>query len=234
MATKLQQMVAAHQQAKRDLQREIERLEREGDKLAAGELQRKLDQLNMQNQKMDRLQQMAAQLMQCSQCAGEGDGQMAAQNLDQLADNLEQMQNELAELEMLEDVMDQIGLAKDSMNCKNCNGLGCGMCQGMGAGMGEQPGMGLGEGQGRGPRPENETDTSFYQSQVRAQVGRGQAVAVDSVPGKNVAGEALEEIKSAIDNARGASDDPLVGQRIPRQHREQVDQYFEAFRKGED
>lgn len=93
-------------------------------------------------------------------------------------------------------------------------------------------GMGMGEGRGQGARPENETDSSFYNSQVRAKPGRGKAVVVDTVPGRNVAGDTTEEIKSAIEAAKRNSDDPLVGQQIPRQHRKQVDQYFEAFRNG--
>jgi hypothetical protein len=108
------------------------------------------------------------------------------------------------------------------------------MGQGFGQGFGDQlGGLGLGEGRGRGDRPERETDKNFYDSQVRAQPGRGKAVVVDSVPGTNVAGDAQEDVKEAIESAKRASDDPLVGQRIPRQHRDQVEQYFDAFRQGE-
>jgi hypothetical protein len=230
MAEKVQELADAHEEAKRQLQREIEQRLKEQDLMGAGQLQRKLDQLNMRNPKMDRLRQMASQLGQCAKCTGEGDGQSAAAQLDELAQGLEQMATELEELEMLDDVMDQLSQAKDSMNCPGCNGLGCGMCQGLG----DMAGFGLGEGRGQGERPESETDTSFYQSQVRAEIGRGQAVVVDSVPGRNVAGQARQEIRDAIESAKRSSDDPLVGRRIPREHRRQVDQYFEALRTGED
>ena len=112
------------------------------------------------------------------------------------------------------------------------------MCQGFGDGMGmgqnqNGEGDGLGEGRGRGDRPERETDTQYYDSQVRGKVGQGRAVVVDYVTGNNLAGEAREGIKASLETAKKAIDDPLAGQRLPKGHRQQAEQYFDAFREGE-
>lgn len=127
MAEKLQQMADAHEQAKKDLQQQIEKRLANGDRDGARKLQEKLNQLKLQNDKMDRLRQMANQLGQCAQSAGSGQGQQAAAQLGELAGVLEQMQTEMDELEMLEDAMAQIGECKGAMSCGNCNGLGCGL-----------------------------------------------------------------------------------------------------------
>ena len=141
-------------------------------------------------------------------------------------------------MQLLEDALEQIASAKDAMTCENCNGMGCSQCQGdmmgmggMGQGMGE--GMGMGEGQGRGDRPEEETGTGFYDSQVRAKPGQGKAVATGIAFGPNKSGQALEEIKAEIDSGRRANDDPLTGQRLPKAQRDLTREYFDSFREGE-
>ncbi len=239
MQKKLEQMVQAHEQAKRDLEQEIKRKMEAGDLAEAGKLQQKLDQLNQQNQQMQRMQQMANKLGQCGQCLQQGDGQQAAQQLGELAADLQQMQQELDELESLDDVMDQIAQAKNAMNCKECQGAGCEACmgdgfnQGFGIGQGEGNGNGLGEGQGFGDRPEERTDTGYYESQVRGKPRPGEAVRTGDADGPNVAGVSRETVKEEILNAVSKDPDPLVDQQLPRAQREQAKQYFERFRKGE-
>ena len=112
------------------------------------------------------------------------------------------------------------------------------MCQGGGAeggmngsGMSEG-GRGLGEGRGQGDRPEEETKNGFYNSQVRAKIGRGQAVATGTASGSNKAGEALESIKTEIESTKRSDDDPLTGQRLPKPQRELAREYFDAIREG--
>jgi len=50
--------------------------------------------------------------------------------------------------------------------------------------------------------------------------------------GPNAKGQAIEEIKSQVESAKKESSDPLTGQRLPRQQRDHVQQYFDAFRDG--
>ena len=234
---KLQEMAEAQQQAKQDLQKQLQQKMAQGDRQAAEEIQKKLDQMAQQDQQMQQMKDLAQKLGQCSQAMKNGDGQQASQQLAEISDQLESLQQEMDELEMLEDALGQIDQSKDQMNCQNCNGEGCSMCQGMGGmagmgGMGQMPGMGMGEGQGQGDRPEEETGTGFYDSQVRTKPGRGRAVITGIAKGENRAGQALEEIKSEIATAQTSDDDPLTGQRLPKRQRELAKEYFDAFREG--
>ena len=230
MQDKLNEVADAHEQAKQEIERQIAEKLKSGDMEGCNKLQQQLDRLNQQNEKMDRLRQMAQKLGECSNCTKEGNCSKAADQLSQLAGDLEQLQSELDELEMLDEVMDQLSQAKSSMNCKKCGGQGCGMCQG-GGGQGDKPGMGMGEGQGVGARPEEENPTKHYDSRVGSKLGDGDAVVVDSMEGPNVAGTSRETIKVEVDSAKSASSDPLTGQRLPKDQREQARQYFDEFRK---
>lgn len=226
MEDQLRQLAEAHEQAREELQRQIQQKLDAGDLAGAGKLQQQLDRLDAQNEQMQGLQNLANQLGQAAQQLQAGDGRKAADQLDQIVTDLEQLEQELAELEMLDGAIDRIAQAKDAMNCGQCQGAGCGACEG------DQPGAGLGRGRGMGARPEAETDSRFYESRVRTRPGAGRAVIVGSVRGPNVAGEAREEIKSAIERSAREEADPLVGQRLPRAEREQAKQYFDAFREG--
>ncbi len=237
MQERLQQVAQAHEQAKQELQRQIQQKLAQGDRKAAGDLQKKLDQLAQQDRQMASLDKLAQKLGECSQAMQSGQMEQAAQALGQLATDIEGMQQELAEMQLLEDTLEQIASAKDAMTCENCNGMGCSECQGdmmgMGQGMNGMNGMGMGEGQGRGDRPEEETGTGFYDSQVRAQPGRGKAVATGIAFGPNKPGQALEEIKNEIESGRHANDDPLTGQRLPKAQRDLTREYFDSFREGQ-
>jgi hypothetical protein len=147
------------------------------------------------------------------------------------------MQAELAQLETLDEMLDQIADAKDSMNCENCKGMGCEMCRGMGQGqmggmMDEMAGMGLGEGQGRGDRPEERTDTSTYDSQVREKPKPGEAVRVGDADGPNLAGASRVEESAPLTFSLAEDSDPLADQRLPKAQREHAKEYFEALREG--
>lgn len=90
----------------------------------------------------------------------------------------------------------------------------------------------MGEGRGRGDRPEEQTGTNFYDSQARTEPGRGKAVLAGQVRGPNIAGDAREQIKAALEAGLKDDEDPLTDQRLPRAQRELARQYFDAFREG--
>lgn len=239
MKDKLQQLANAHEEAKREMQRQIDQKVAQGDREGAAKLQQKLDQMSRQDNQMKKMDEIAQKLGQCSQAMKQGQSQQAAAQMNDLASSLEEMQSEMEEMEMLEDAMDQLSQAKDSMNCSKCNGAGCSMCQGMGSmsmmggeGKGEGKGRGMGEGRGEGDRPESETDTNFYESQVRSEMGRGRAVVAGSAEGPNKAGQALEEIKAEMVAGQKSEEDPLTGQRLPKPQRQLTREYFDAFREG--
>ncbi len=235
LKNKLQDMVDAHDQAKRDLQQEIERKKAAGDMAGAGQLQRQLDQLNQMDDWMNRMQQMADNLNQCKQCLQNGQGGEAAAQLEQLAQQLQDLQDAMDELETLNQIMDEIAMAKDAMCCKECNGQGCEACMGGMFGMnaqGQGNGFGLGDGQGRGERPEEQTDTNFYESQVRGKVQPGAAIVTGTVGGPNRAGKSQVEVREEISSNLSEDPDPLIDVRLPRTERDHTKQYFERLREG--
>ena len=142
-------------------------------------------------------------------------------------------------MELLDEAMEQLADAKNSMMCESCQGEGCSMCQGGMSGlmaMGRsrnQGGMGMGDGRGVGDRPEAKTNKNFYDSKVRANASKGRAVVTGLASGPNVSGEALEEIKAAIQAGEYESDDPLSGSRLPKDAQDHVRDYFEK-RSGAD
>jgi hypothetical protein len=102
-------------------------------------------------------------------------------------------------------------------------------------GQGNKPGngMGMGEGQGQGARPEEKTDTNYYDSQVRGEVQPGEAVRTGSAAGPNRAGLSLEDIKTQLRSETSEDDDPLVEVRLPRKQRDHTREYLNRIRVGE-
>lgn len=238
MQEAMKSMAEEHEQAKQDLERQIQQKMAEGDTAAAGKLQRQLDAMQSQDQQMKALEQLAQKMGEAAESVKNGEGQEASAKLDELASELESMKSELQEMESLDSVLDQISQSKDTMNCPNCNGMGCSQCEGMGMnqfGMGRmrRGGMGMGEGQGQGDRPEQETDSNFYDSQVRGKPKGGEAVLSGQASGPNKAGVSKEDIKQQIQTAISAESDPLTDQRLPRTQRDHAKAYFELLRKGE-
>lgn len=241
MKNKIQDMAAAHERMKRDLQEQIRQKVAQGDRDAANKLQNKLDQMMQQDKQMAQMQQMGEKMAQAAQAMQQGDMDAAQAQLSELAEGLEAMQAEMEEMEMLEEALDQIASAKDSMNCQSCGGMGCADCMGGDMGMdgmfgmgdgegeGEGDGQGMGEGQGRGDRPEEETNTGFYDSQVRAKPQRGKSIVTGTAAGPNRAGQAIEDIKAEIEAAERSEDDPLTNQRLSRPLRDLTREYFEAL-----
>jgi len=234
MKEKLQRLAQAHEAAKNDLQNRVNQARQSGQLAEADKLEQQLDKLLQQLPQMDRLKDLGEKLGQCSKCLREGQTKDAAGMLSDLQSDVNNLREQLDELEMLDGALDQLAETRDQMNCAQCGGKGCPACQGagMGAGEGEGEGDGLGRGQGKGLRPEQKTDTAFYDSQVKQKLGKGSAVVVDMVDGPNVKGNVQTEIQQQVDSARRGSADPLTGHQLPRTHRQHAREYFDSFREG--
>ena len=124
MKEKLEQMANDREAQKQDLQKQIQDKLASGDRKAAGDLQKKLDNMMAQESQMDSLQKMAQKMGDMQKSMQNGDAQQAAQQLSELAQDLENMQQEMDELEMLEGALEQIADAKSSMSCDACSGEG--------------------------------------------------------------------------------------------------------------
>jgi hypothetical protein len=236
MKDKLEAAAQAHQQAADDLKKQIEQQRRDGNLSKAGELQQKLDELQKQQPQMDRLQQLAQKLGQAQQGMQNGKSDQAAGALSQMAQQLDQMEKEANEAPILDAAMNQLQLAKDAMTCPNCDGKGCEMCQGGNPNGGQnrngKPGPGLGQGKGTGPRPEERNNTNLRDTQVHQNPGRGSAVFGGLVEGPNIKGQVAQSIKEEMASQGAEPADPLTIERLPRNQREQAEQYFDALREG--
>jgi phage gpG-like protein len=241
----LQQAVQDQKEARERLQQQIEKKLADGNIGEAAKLQQQLDKMNQnadQQQKM--MQELADKLGQAAQNLKEGgDPQQAMQQLDKLSKDLQAMQQQLDQLDNLQEILDQLADAKDAMKCANCQGAGCPECQGNGDADGKgkgKKGKGKGDtnqpndgGQGEGRRPEEQTDTSKYNTRVSADPKAGESVRIGDASGPNKSGKTLEAVKEEIQATLAKEPDALEDVTLPRDQRENAKQYFEKLRKGE-
>lgn len=230
MEEKLRGMAERHRKLEDELKSQIAQKRAAGQSKEADELEKQLAKLAKQAPQMEQLERMAQKLGQCAQCAKAGDGKGAAQALAQLESQLDDLKQQLAESELLDEALEQLADAKESMMCKQCNGQGCEACRGR---FGDRFGNGLGRGQGQGDRPEEETPTGFYDTKVKQQTGRGAATVVGQVEGPNVQGRVEQEIQTQFQAVKGRAADPLADTKLPRGYREHARKYFDTLREGE-
>jgi hypothetical protein len=228
MKDALDKIADAHQKMQEELQKKLEQAKKSGDQDAAKKLENQLQAMARKQSQMDQLSKMAEKLGQAGQAMKQGNTAQAQAALGQMSHDLAQTQQELSEMAMLESTLDEIDDAKAAMNCPNCGGIGCEQCR-KGCNSFADHGRAVGA---EGQRPETPEGTKFYDSKVKQDIGKGAAVITGLVDGPNAKGHVVEEIKSQVEAAKHDSADPLTGQRLPRQERDHVQQYFDAFRKG--
>lgn len=232
LGDQLKKATEQHEQAKQELREKIEQAKKEGRSEDAAKMQQKLNQAEAADSQMKQMQQMSQAMQSAADAMQGGDSQAAADAMSQMSDQLGDMQSAMSELEDLQSALDDFSQSKQQMGCKSCNGEGCQNCQGSGSCEGDKPGDGLGKGSGKGDRPEEETDTNAYDTQVRGDVKRGKAIIAGFADGPNRKGITREQIQSVIESAISEDSDPLEDQVLPREEREQTRQYFDRLREG--
>lgn len=237
MKQQMEKAAKEHEQRKQELQKKIDQARSEGRNEDAAKMQQQMNQLQQRDQQMQQMQQMAQALNNAAQAMQQGDSQQAADALQEMADQLGDMQDQMSELEDLESAMNDLAQSKEQMRCKNCGGGGCQQCQGngmfgngFGDGFGE--GDGMGKGAGRGDRPEEESDTNTYETQVRGDVKKGKAVISGFADGPNRKGVTREALKAAVEGAIAEESNPLENQNLPRTEQEHAKDYFDKLRQG--
>jgi DNA repair exonuclease SbcCD ATPase subunit len=243
ISDELQKLQQRHEQAKQNLRDEIQKANREGDLEKAAKLQQQLEKMEMQDQQVNKLKQMAEKMQACANCmkkagksgskegktqAGQqanqaqpsdGDLQQAIESLEELDALIEGMNKDLDELENLEQIAEELELAK----CK-CNG-----CQ-----AGDKvrwQDWAEGSGRGAGKRASQETETGDYESRVRGTIQKGETVVSGSADGNNVSGKSISEVREIVRSSFSKTSDPLENQNLPRSQREHARQYFENLRE---
>jgi septal ring factor EnvC (AmiA/AmiB activator) len=228
MKESLQKIVDNQQKMQETLKQQIEKAQKAGDTQTAQNLQQQLSQLQSQQSQMNQLQDMANKMGQSAQAMKEGKTGEAQAALNKMASDLQSMQSEMAEMQMIDGALAEIESAKTGMGQQ-----GQGNSDGRDGRKGGNGFADKGKANGaEGDRPERVHDTKTFDSRVKQEVGKGSFVINGLVEGPNAKGQVMEEIKTQVEAAKHESEDPLTGQRLPRQQRDHVQQYFDAFRKG--
>jgi len=231
---KLNDAAKKNEQAKQQLQQQIDQAKKEGRGEDAAKMQQQLNELEAKDAQMQQMQQMAEAMNQAAQAMKDGKSGEAADALQEMADQLGEMQAEMDQLQDLNDTIEDFAQSKDQMRCSSCSGQGCSQCKGGGQGDSEdgEPGDGMGRGTGKGDRPEEETETGTYDTQVRGQPKAGRGVIAGFADGPNRKGVSREEIKDAVIGAINETSDPLENQTLPRVERDHTREYFDRLRQG--
>jgi len=221
MEKALKQSSETHEQAKQSLQEQIRKAQESGDAQRAGELQRKLEQLQNADSSMAQMQEMANMLSECKNCMKNGDSEGLQEALSQMASQLSEMNSDDAQLQDLDQLMESLSQCKSDMG-ENMRGNM----------LSEMPGQGLGEGMGEGERPEDEDSVDFFDSQVRAQMRMGENIFGGKIGGENRKGVSRVEIQNEISREMASEPEPMDETPLPRNQREHTRDYFNQLREG--
>ncbi len=225
----LTEAAQAHEQAKDALKQQLEQAQANGDMQKAGQLERKLAEMQAKDSQMQQLQELSDSLSQCKECMGKGDSQGAKDAMQKMASQLQKMNSQSGELQDLDQLMDSLSQSKSQMACQECNGQGCSKCMGK---MGDMPTNGMGQGRGAGDRPEEENTVDFFESRVRDQMKKGETVYGGKIGGENKKGVSRAEVQSAVINSLTGEPEALDNQPLPKSQREHTREYFNSLREG--
>lgn len=230
MKEKLEQMANLDQRKK-----QLEEARKNGT-LNEEQFQKQMAKLEEQAHDLKKMSELAKQLAQAQQAMQQGDMQKAADALGQGQQDLAQMAQQMAEMEMLDGSLMDIQDAKNAMNGQGMNQLGSRLGDGMGRGdgNGQQVGSGMGRGRGKGDRPEAPDETASYNSQVKQQVGKGAAIKVGQGPARGqTKGQSVLDIQETEEVGTGLNAEALSNQKVPRAVQKHVSGYFDQFRKDQ-
>lgn len=230
-------------QQKNQLERQLESAREVGDQAEVARLQEQLQSLDAQERQMQSLREMSALMESASKSLDNDQLMDASASMEELAQRLDQMQKEASELKDLESTLGDIDQSKSAMRCQACSGSGCSQCSGSSMssgqmasrqanGSGTARGDGLGKGSGFGDRPETESETNTYQTQVQGKLTEGKSVIAGIADGPNRKGVSREDLKQAIKASLKEQGSPSENQVIPRAEREHARQYFDQLREG--
>ena len=239
----LKKSIDAATQQKNQLERQLESAREAGDQAEVARLQEQFQSLDAQERQMQSLREMS-DLMESASKSLDNDQLMdASASMEELAQRLDEMQKEASELKDLESTLGDIAQSKSAMRCQACSGSGCSQCSGSSMssgqmasrqanGSGTARGDGLGKGSGFGDRPETESETNTYQTQVQGKLTEGKSVIAGIADGPNRKGVSREDLKQAIKASLKEQGSPSENQVIPRAEREHARQYFDQLREG--
>lgn len=226
---RLQQMQQEYESAKRELERQIAAAQQAGNLEAVNRLQQKLSQLDGMRSQVNRLGQLANALGECSQCLQQGDARQAIAQMQQAASQLSQLQGEMEALQACEALLEDLADIREDLASGDQMPSSLGMSALDSDSL--QTGRGLGRGRGEGDRPERATDTQAYETRVAGKLRQGKAVITGSVGGPNLTGQSVASVKEAIAADFRDQTDPVEDEKLPRDQREHIKEYFQKYVK---
>lgn len=233
MAQKLEQMAAAQSEAQERLENEIKKCRDAGQMEQANKLEEQLAKMREKLPSCDLLDKLAGQCKKCSQSCKNGKPGESDAAMQELADNLGQLQQNLDQQQMLDEALEEMNACRDGMCQGGKEGEDGQLCQGEGQPMfagpgGLKPGVGHIPGGPRGP----EVKGGFHDSQVRQEVRKGNMTIADYIDGPNRKGQVGQAIQEQLEAARHAEVDPMTDQQMPKKHRKHALEYLNRFREG--
>lgn len=201
------------------------------------QFEQEMAKLDQQSKNLQQMQKLAKALAQAENGMKQGDLKKAAEAMGMGQQQLQDLAKQMQELETLDNAMADLQDAKNGMNSEGMNQVGDrldGMNSlGMGDGKGRRPGNGMGRGRGQGDRPEAPEDTAAYDTKVKQQITKGKAIFEGFAPPKGVTkGESQIDVQATVEAETRASEDALSNQKIPNSVRKHVKGYFDQIKES--
>jgi len=209
------------------------------------QLAKELAKLSEEKKKLETLQKLAEKLAQCAQCNGgpkdqQGKGQQASkdgkggsQKMDQMAmtqqmakeleeakDILEQLSSGDNTRQMLNEMLDELGEARNGMMDMKSNQLS------RGRSMYNKGGV------GSGPRDEAPDDTKSRLTKANTFQNKGRVLATGLADGKSVRGDFKLTMAEIAAGSSKAADEAVTRQRVPREYEQFAKEYFQGLEKA--
>ena len=199
--------------------------------------QKQMDKLAEQSKNLQKMANMAEQLQKAADSMAKGDMKKAADQLGMSQKQLEELAKQAQEVESLDAAMADLQDAKEGMGKEGQNQLGGKMGGMNGLGQGKRPGKssnGTGRGRADGARPEAEDKTASYNSQTKAQFGKGSAAIIGTGPaGKQTVGVSLIEAQGSVEESAATQAEAISSQKVPKAVKKHAIGYFDMIRKGQ-
>lgn len=233
--------------AQQDEQKQqLEQLAKEG-KISKETLERELERLNRDGDKLKDLQDLAQKLGQCKECLNKGDNKEAMAKLADAAQKLDQLKLSDQEMKDLQDQLQKLQDAKSACAKGDKPGEGEGEGQGGGKdgkdgkdGLARQDGGG-GKGNGKGDtnqpnqggigagrRPDGKAgNTNSFDAQQKAHFdNKGKKIFAGHAPGENFKSKTSPELAGDIKQASQDAPEAIEHQQIPKAARDMAKEYF--------
>lgn len=214
--------IAKNEEQEKKLKDKIEKAKREGKD--AESLERELEKMKQENRESrEAMEDLAKQLQKARNALQKGDLDELAQELEKVAGEMQKIENELQDLDDAQEYLQRLKEAKEAA-CKACQGEGDPEKQG-------HKDFGQGRGIASGKRDINrDAKTASEDERIRGLFDpRGKKVYGGSTTGQAFSKKTTLEMGRQIQEAVQEAPQAVDAQRLPRDARDTVKEYFESL-----